>query len=113
MGSLPLCSSDEHWLWRRMQGPMEEISSSDFEHRQVRSEALQPMLEAVESRQVRAHWGNWLMRLFRSLLDVEVGAEPEPVVVADWAAAEATKIAAVVKKVVICMLGECAVVLIF
>lgn len=44
-------------------------------------------------------------------VEVEVGAEPP--VVADWAAAEAIKIAAVVKKVVICMLGECAVVLIF
>lgn len=94
-----------------MQGLMEEISCWDLEHRQVRSEALQPMLVAVESRQVRAQAGTWLTMLLRSLLlEVEVGAEPP---VADWAAAEATKIAAVVKKVVICMLGECAVALIF
>lgn len=96
-----------------MQGPMPEISLSEFEQRQVRSDGLQPMSEAVESRQVRAHWGSWLTTLLRSppLLEVEVAAEP--VVVADWAAADATKIAAVVKKVVICMLGERAVVLIF
>lgn len=50
-----LCSSEEHWLWRRMQGPIEEISWSDLEHRQVRSEALQPIEVAVESRQVKAH----------------------------------------------------------
>lgn len=38
-----------------MQGPIEEISWSDLEHRQVRSEALQPIEVAVESRQVKAH----------------------------------------------------------
>lgn len=97
-----------------MQGLIEEISWSDLEHRQVRSEALQPMLVAVESRQVRAHEGTWLTILLRSPpLEVEVEVGAEPVAVADWAAAEAIKIAAVVKKVVICMLGECAVVLIF
>lgn len=113
MGHLRLCSSDVHPLCRRIQGPIEEISLSELEHRQVRSEALQPMLDAVESRQVKAHWGNWLTTLSRSPLEVEVVAEPEPVVVADWAAAEAIKIAVVVKKVVICMLGEYAVVVIF
>lgn len=76
---------------------MEEMSCDCLEHRQVRSEALQPMSLAVSLRQVRAHWGSWLTMLLTSLLEVDVDAEPEPVVVADWAATEATKIAAVVR----------------
>ena len=40
---------------RRMQGLIEEISFWELEHRHVRSDALQPIVDAVESRQVRAH----------------------------------------------------------
>lgn len=65
-----------------MQVPMEVTSWSDFEHRQVRSEAVQPMVDAEELRQVIAHWGSWLTRLLRSLLLVEVGTEPPVVGVA-------------------------------
>lgn len=56
--------------------PMDVTSWSDLEHRQVRSEALQPIVDAEELRQVMAHWGSWLTRLLRSppLLPVEVGA---------------------------------------
>lgn len=44
---------------------MDVTSWLDLEHRQVRSEALQPMVEADELRQVMAHWGSWLTRLLR------------------------------------------------
>lgn len=86
---------------------MEEIRVSELAHRQVRSEALQPVLDEEESRQSMAHWGNWLMRLLRSPppVEVEAGAELVMVPVADWAAAEAIKIADVARKVVICMLA--------
>ena len=53
--NLRLCSSEEQPLERRMQGPIEEISWSELEHRQVRSDASQPIDDAVESRQVMAH----------------------------------------------------------
>lgn len=54
-GDLRDCSSDEHPLLKRMQEPMAVTSWSDLEHRQVRSEAVQPMVDAEESRQVMAH----------------------------------------------------------
>jgi len=74
--ALRVCSSDEHPLLKMMQVPMEVTSWSDLEHRQVRSEAVQPIVVAEELRQVRAHWGSWLTTLLRSPLPVEVGAEP-------------------------------------
>lgn len=77
---------------------MAEMSASRLEHRQARSDAVQPMVVAAESRQLKAHWGSWLTRPSRSLLEVEVDVEPVVVGVwVDWAATEAIKIAAVVR----------------
>lgn len=69
-GDLPDCSSEVHPLEITMHGPMEEMRSEDFEHRQVRSEAEQPMSAAAELRQPRAHSGSWLTRLSRSVVEL-------------------------------------------
>lgn len=76
----------------------------ELEQRHVRSAASQLMSSAALFRQPRAQWGSWLTMLGRSLVEA---AAAVPVAVVLWAAVEATRMAAVVRVVVICMLGNC------
>lgn len=69
-----LTSSDEHEEVRT-HPPTEAMRRSELEQRQVRSDTEQPMVSAPDSRQERAHLGNWLTKSGRLVVEVEPDVE--------------------------------------